>query len=99
MTDRKPQEVLVNELVKLRQDAGLTQREVAERMGVHLTMVQRIENRKKDERTLGTLIKYADAINAELDLHAVSAVRDVTDKPKELGVHIVGSAPTFITGQ
>lgn len=75
---RKSQEALIQELIDLRHKAGLTQRQVAEKMGVHLTMVQRIENRKTDERTLGTLFKYAEAVGARVDLNAYALEQPVT---------------------
>lgn len=75
---RRSQEALIQELIDLRHEAGLTQRQVAEKMGVHLTMVQRIENRKTDERTLGTLFKYAEAVGARVDLNAYALEQPVT---------------------
>lgn len=75
---RQSQETLINDLITLRKKAGLTQRQVAEKMGVHLTMVQRVENRKTDERTLGTLFKYADAVGARIDLNAYQLEEPIT---------------------
>lgn len=75
---RKSQEALIQELIDLRHEAGLTQRQVAEKMGVHLTMVQRIENKKTDERTLGTLFKYAEAVGARINLEAYALEQPVT---------------------
>lgn len=75
---RRSQETLINDLISLRHKAGLTQRQVADKMGVHLTMVQRIENKKTDERTLGTLFKYAEAVGAGVDLSAYQLEQPVT---------------------
>lgn len=52
-------EELVAALVKLRKERGLTQREVAERMGCHITFVQRIEANKGD-RQVSQLFRYAE---------------------------------------
>ena len=69
---------LINDLITARKKAKLTQSEVATKMGVHLTMVQRIENKKTDERTLGTLYKYAEAVGADIQLSAQSRITTVT---------------------
>ena len=69
---------LINDLITARKKAKLTQSEVATKMGVHLTMVQRIENKKTDERTLGTLDKYAEAVGADIQLSAQSRITTVT---------------------
>lgn len=50
-----------------REDAGLTQQEVAERMGTHKSAISRIENNAGDLR-LSTLQKYAEAVGRRLIL-------------------------------
>jgi len=70
MSREQEQIQLINDLVEIRKAHKLTQNQVAKAMGVHLTMVQRIENKKTDERTLGTLFKYAEAVGASIALEA-----------------------------
>jgi len=50
------------QLVEARQAAGLTQQQVAERMGVSQAQVARIEKRGYEAYTLRTLRRYLDAL-------------------------------------
>lgn len=61
---------LLKELVAHRRDAGLGQREVAERMGITESAVSKLESGSRDAR-LATLRRYAHAIGVEVK-HNVS---------------------------
>lgn len=50
------------QLVEARQAAGLTQKEVAKRLGVSQAQVARIEKRGYDAYTLRTLQRYVEAL-------------------------------------
>jgi DNA-directed RNA polymerase specialized sigma subunit len=50
------------QLVEARKASGLTQKEIAERMGVSQVQVSRIEKRGYDAYTLRTLRRYLDAL-------------------------------------
>jgi DNA-binding XRE family transcriptional regulator len=50
------------QLVEARQAAGLTQQQMAERMGVSQSQVARIEKRGYDAYTLNTLRRYVEAL-------------------------------------
>ena len=50
------------QLVEARQEAGLTQQEMAERLGVSQAQVSRIEKQGYDAYTLNTLRKYVTAL-------------------------------------
>jgi DNA-directed RNA polymerase specialized sigma subunit len=50
------------QLVEARQATGLTQKQVAERMGVSQAQVARIEKRGYDSYTLNTLRRYVKAL-------------------------------------
>lgn len=50
-----------------RQDAGLTQVEVARRLGTHKSAISRMENHAEDMR-LSTLQRYAEAVGCILSL-------------------------------
>lgn len=50
------------QLVEARQAAGLTEQQVAERMGVSQAQVARIEKRGYEAYTLRTLRRYLDAL-------------------------------------
>ncbi|MHB0871069.1 MAG: helix-turn-helix domain-containing protein [Chloroflexota bacterium] len=56
------------QLVEARQAAGLTQVEVARRLGVSQAQVARIEKRGYDSYTLNTLRRYLEALDAGFSL-------------------------------
>ncbi len=62
---------LLDELLNARRRAGLTQAEVAERMGTKPPAVARLEaggGSKRHSPSLATLRKYAEAVGCRLDL-------------------------------
>ena len=66
--------VLLRELLQARQRAGLTQAEVAKKMGTKPPAVTRLETALSDNRqspTLATLKKYAHAVGCKLEVHLV----------------------------
>lgn len=56
------------QLVEARQAAGLTQAEVAKRLGISQAQVSRIEKRGYDAYTLTTLRRYVEALGAGFSL-------------------------------
>ena len=56
------------QLVEARKAAGLTQQEVAERMGVSQVQISRIEKRGYEAYTLRTLKRYVHALGDEFTL-------------------------------
>ena len=56
------------QLVEARQEAGLTQVELAERLGVSQAQVARIEKRGYDAYTLTTLRRYVEALGQGFSL-------------------------------
>ena len=61
----------LSELLRARQAAGLTQAQVAERMGVPQSSVARLESSagsRKHAPSLATLRRYADALGCDLHL-------------------------------
>jgi DNA-binding XRE family transcriptional regulator len=56
------------QLVEARQHAGLTQHDVAKRLGVSQAQVARIEKRGYDAYTLTTLRRYVQALGDEFSL-------------------------------
>lgn len=65
---------LLRELLLARQRAGLTQAEVAEKMGTKPPAVTRLETALSDNRhspTIATLKKYAQAVGCKLEVHLV----------------------------
>lgn len=65
---------LLRELLLARQRAGLTQADVAEKMGTKSPAVTRLETALSDRRhspTIATLKKYAEAVGCRLEVHLV----------------------------
>jgi len=65
---------LLRELLLARQRSGLTQAEVAEKMGTKPPAITRLETALSGQRhspTLATLKKYARAVGCKLEVHLV----------------------------
>lgn len=65
---------LFDQLIKARMEAGLTQAEVAERMGTKTPAVARLESgggMKKHSPSISTLRKYASAVGCNLEIKLV----------------------------
>jgi DNA-binding XRE family transcriptional regulator len=63
--------VLLDELLEARRRAGLTQAQVAERMGTKTPAVARLESgggSKRHSPSIATLRKYADAVGCRLEV-------------------------------
>ncbi|MEK9499126.1 helix-turn-helix transcriptional regulator [Photorhabdus sp. P32] len=61
----EPEFELINTLLRMRHAAGLTQNQVAQRMGTKETNISRLE-KGNGNPTLKTLLNYAKACNCEL---------------------------------
>ena len=77
-------------LIEARQEAGLTQAEVARRLGVSQAQVARVEKRGYDSYTLNTLRRYISALgegySVEVVVHKPSeARRTATREPVSPG--------------
>jgi transcriptional regulator with XRE-family HTH domain len=72
--DRLDEEfTLLDEFLKARAAAGITQAEIAKRIGTTQSAVARIESRSgKHSPSLATLQKYAHALGCRLELRLVS---------------------------
>lgn len=69
-----PEFVLLRQMLKARQKAGLSQAEVAERMGTKAPAITRLESslgNGKHSPSLATLQKYANAVGCELQVKFV----------------------------
>jgi len=65
---------LLREVLLARKRSGLTQAEVAEKMGTKPPAVTRLETALSDNRhspTIATLKKYAQAVGCKLEIHLV----------------------------
>lgn len=72
----------LDEFLKARSSAGMSQAEVAEKMGTTQSAVARLESgRGKHSPSLSTLRKYAHALGYRIDLKLIKE----EDKPKRQG--------------
>lgn len=62
---------VIDQLLKARTRAGLTQDAVAEKMGTTKSAVSRLEGSGKHAPSLGTLRRYAQAVGCELQVRLV----------------------------
>ena len=70
-----PEFSLLRELLKARQKAGLSQAEIAERMGTKPTAVTRLESsltNGKHSPSVATLKKYAKALDCHLEIRLIA---------------------------
>ncbi len=70
----KPEYGLLREMLKARKEAGLSQAEVAERMGTKAPAITRLESSLtsgKHSPSVETLRKYAEAVGCKLEIHLV----------------------------
>lgn len=66
--------LLFDELLNARKEAGLTQAEVAERMGTKTSAIARLEaggGSKRHSPSIATLRKYAEAVECQLEIRLV----------------------------
>lgn len=63
---------LLSEMLAARNEAGLTQEDVAERMGTKKSNISRLEsNLLSHSPTFSTIKKYAAAVNCHVEIHLV----------------------------
>jgi transcriptional regulator with XRE-family HTH domain len=76
--------LLFDELLKARMNAGLTQSEVADRMGTKTPAVARLEaggGNKQHSPSISTLRKYATAVGCHLEIKLVQNLNESLTKP------------------
>jgi transcriptional regulator with XRE-family HTH domain len=66
----KPKYDVVRELINLRSSRGITQAELAKRIGSHQSRISKIESAEDDLR-LSTLIELANAMDADVCIYIV----------------------------
>jgi DNA-binding XRE family transcriptional regulator len=75
-TEEAKKKELWLQLVEARQATGMTQQEVAERMGVSQAQIARIEKSGYDAYTLRTLRRYLDALGDQFTLEVAVRQRE-----------------------
>ncbi len=66
---------VVGEMIEAREAAGLTQTEIATRMGTSQSVVARLEN-ARHMPTFDMIARYAEAVGRRLDVHLVPNDRE-----------------------
>ena len=77
----EPEYSFLRELLQARQRAGLTQAEIAERMGTKAPAVTRLESSLSSGRhspSLATLKKYANALDCQLEIKLIAKTQVTT---------------------
>lgn len=59
---------LIAQIIELREKLGVTQSELARRMGVSQPFIAKIENDEAANISLETLVKIAEALNSEIEI-------------------------------
>ena len=67
---------VVDQLLKARTRAGMSQDAVAERMGTTKSAVSRLESARRHVPSLSTLRRYASAVGCEIQVKLVRQKRD-----------------------
>ena len=57
------------QIIELREKLGLTQAELAKRIGVSQPFIAKIENDEASNLSLETLIKIVEALNGEIEIN------------------------------
>jgi len=77
------------QLVEARQQAGLTQQQMAERLGVSQSQVARIEKRGYDAYTLNTLRRYVQALGEGYSLEVrINTPTSQDEQPSPVSVPV-----------
>jgi transcriptional regulator with XRE-family HTH domain len=75
--------IFLDEFLKARSDAGVTQAEIAERIGTTQSAIARLESGKgKHSPSLATLQKYARALGCRIELRLIKAMEARKAKDK-----------------
>ena len=60
---------VIVQIIERREQMGLTQSQLAKRMGVSQPVIAKIENDEASNLSLETLVKIADALDSEIEIH------------------------------
>ena len=82
-----PEFEVLRQMLQARRDAGLTQAEVAERMGTKAPAITRLESSLssgKHSPSLATLTKYAAAVGCRLEVRLVEVAEEHSDEDESI---------------
>ncbi len=66
---------VIRQIIELREGTGLTQAELARRIGVSQPFIAKIENDEAGNLSLETLVRIVDALNGEIEIQIRAAKR------------------------
>jgi transcriptional regulator with XRE-family HTH domain len=82
----EPEFALLREMLIARVNAGMSQAEIANRMGTKAPAITRLESSLtsgKHSPSLATLKKYAEAVNCHIEIKLISnSEKDITNKDR-----------------
>ena len=73
---------LLKQLLDARKRAGLTQEQVALRMGTTRSAISRLEGSRKHLPALATLRRYADVLDCDLEINLIPRATPSTNAPE-----------------
>lgn len=77
-------QTLLQELKAAREAAGLSLSDLQDRTGMDRSALSKLENGRRPNPTLETLIRYADAVGKRVEIGLVDESRPIEKKPSAL---------------
>jgi transcriptional regulator with XRE-family HTH domain len=79
----RPEYEVLDEFLKIRAAKGLTQSQIAEKIGTTQSVIARLESGKsKHSPSIATLSRYAEALDYQLEIRLVQKFNSKVQKPR-----------------
>ena len=79
----RPEYEVLDEFLKIRAAKGLTQSQIAEKIGTTQSVIARLESGKsKHSPSIATLSRYAEALDCQLEIRLVQKFNSKVQKPR-----------------
>ena len=79
----RPEYEVLDEFLKIRASKGLTQSQIAEKIGTTQSVIARLESGKsKHSPSIATLSRYAEALDCQLEIRLVQKFNSKVQKPR-----------------
>ena len=74
---------VLDEFLKIRAAKGLTQNQIAEKIGTTQSVIARLESGKsKHSPSIATLLRYAEALDCQLEIRLVQKLNSKSHNPR-----------------
>jgi transcriptional regulator with XRE-family HTH domain len=78
----RPEYAVLDEFLKIRAAKGLTQNQIAEKIGTTQSVIARLESGKsKHSPSIATLSRYAEALDCQLEIRLVRKLNSKSHNP------------------